>query len=164
MKKLLTLLLLGALWGCKPPLEPSSPFEEAPFEETPVEEPSLPPMMVAGTEFIPEWIGVTAFDAPARVAEGDESYLQWAASVGFTVVRSVVASTYRTYRTPGEGLAQLGPFLDAASKYGLYVEVVVWVDTANYGYHERGLLDFARAVSEITNTRTNVVIDRKSVV
>lgn len=152
------LMLVGVLWGCENPLTPTPPTSSPPPLEEPLT-PTLPPMVVVGTEFAPQWIGVTAFDAPARVAEGDESYLQWASSTGFTVVRVVVASAYRTYRTPGQGLADLGRFLDVAASYGLYAEVVVGVDTAVYGYHQNGWLDFAKAVAEITNPRTNVIIE-----
>lgn len=158
MKRLVAaLLLVGVLWGCDAPLAPTPPF----LGEEPVEEPipTLPPPLVSGTSFSFEWIGVTAFDAGVRVSEGDESFLQWASSTGFTLVRVVPASVYRTYRTPGEGLAQLGPLLDAAARYGLYVEVVLGVDLIPYGYHQRGFADFARAVAEITNKRTNVLIE-----
>lgn len=160
---LTTLALTLACVACDgSPLIPTSPTHPIPDPPPPVHA-TLTPIQVQGTTFVADadfrWIGVTAFDAPRRVAEGDESYLQWASQTGFTVLRVVVASVYRTPRTPGEGLAELGPFLDAAARYGLYAEVVVGVDVLLYRYHRNGFADFAKAVAEITNARTNVVIE-----
>lgn len=142
------------------PLDPPAAEPPGPVTVTP----TLPPLQVVGTTWRAggapwTWIGVSAFDAAVRVAEGDTRYLDWAAEQGFTIVRVVVASVYRTPRTIEQGLAQLEPLLDAAAARGLYVEVVIGTDTAVYGLSRDGYLDVVARVSWLINRRTNAVVE-----
>lgn len=161
------LLALAAitLLGCDGALPPS------PGSLPPVTEPAppprstgLPPLWVSGGQFYAGsqpfiWAGVTAFDLPRRFAEGEHAYLDWAAETGFTLIRVVPASLFRTPRTLDQGVAELGPLLDAAADRGLYVEVVVGVDTVLYGLTQDQFLDYAARIADVTNARSNVVIE-----
>lgn len=170
VKRLLGALVIVAMLGCKgdfisPSPVPSDPVVEAPpvvIVEPPVV--MLPPLTVVGTEFWAGgqkfvWAGVTAFDAPQRLVEGDTSYIDWAAQEGFTLVRVVPASVYRTPRTLEDGIAAIGPFLTAAAERGLYVEVVVGVDTAMYGLSESAFKAYAQDIAKVVNLHSNAVVE-----
>lgn len=169
-RKALLTLVLAVVLGCDsytPPIGPS-PVGPTPPGPPPVEEPvsptALPPLSTMGPSFLAggdtfQWIGVTAFDLPRRVAEGDRSYLDWAADTGFTILRVVPASKFRTERTLDEGVAELGPFLDAAATRGLYAEVVIGVDTRLYGLTEAQFVAYAERIARVVNAKGNAVIE-----
>lgn len=159
--------LVAVVIACDNPLptSPTPPVEPPPVEDqAPPPQQTLPPLTVHGTQFFAgglpfQWRGVTAFDLGVRLAHGDVRYLDWAAETGFTILRVVPASVYRSPRTIDEGLAQLGPLLDAAAARGLYVEVVLGVDTVPLGLTPAAFEDYARRAAEIVNARSNAVIE-----
>ncbi|MCR4374164.1 MAG: hypothetical protein NUW22_04885 [Acidobacteria bacterium] len=95
------------------------------------------------------WIGLTAFDLGVRLESGDRRWVEMMAAAGFTVARVVVASVYRTVRTPADGLRQLPLTLAALAGAGLKAEVVVLVDTRDYDMTRSVMRDYLRAVMAI---------------
>lgn len=126
---------------------------------------TLPRIYVSGTQFLLEggarfqWRGVTAFDLPRRIAEGDTRYLDWIAEQGFTIARIVVASVHRTHRTLHQGLAELPGCLDALAARGIYAEVVCLVDTRDYGMDVHQGRWYVSEIAHICRSRTNTVIE-----
>ena len=156
-------LIAGLLVACDGPLMPS-PMEPPPEGPESPEAPAIPALSVSGTSFVTpsgpfRWIGLTSFDAGVRLAEGDRSWIDWAADEGFTVLRVVPASQFRTPRSLNTGLLQLGPLLTAAASRGLYVEVVIGVDTALYGLTEAAFTRYAEQVASVVRGYDNAVIE-----
>lgn len=159
--------LVAVVIACDNPLptSPTPPLEPPPVEDqAPPPRATLPPLTVHGTQFFAgglpfTWAGVSAFDLGVRLAHGDARYLDWAAETGFTILRVVPASVYRTPRTLDEGIAQLGPLLDAAAARGLYVEVVIGVDTVPFGLTREAFESYARRIASVVNARSNAVIE-----
>lgn len=161
-KALPALLALFLCMSCggDSPLTPSPPTPPQP----PVVVDPPPSMAVVGTSFYRDghpflWAGVTAFDLPARIAEGDRAFLDWAADTGFTVVRIVPASFFRTPRTLDDGVRQIGPALDAIASRGLVAEVVVGVDTHMYGLSAAQFAAYAAQIAEVVNKYPHVVVE-----
>lgn len=162
---LTVIALVLSLWACGDGPTPPSPgvIINPPVIEEPA--PVVPTnITVSGTQFIAQgqpfvWMGVTAFDLPARIAEGNYQFLDWAHSTGFNLVRIVPASVHRTPRTLDDGIRQLPAALDAISQRGMFAEVVVGVDTRLYNTTAQQFYTYAQQIAEITNAYPNVVIE-----
>lgn len=86
-----------------------------------------------GTPF--PWRGITAFRLLEMIARGQtgqaETFLDWAAAHGLTVVRVLTMARHLFELSPDDGRAALPRLLEMAKARGLYVEVVAFADTAD---------------------------------
>lgn len=150
-------------WACAdvwtPPTGPSDPPTPPPPTAP------APGLAVSGTTFLYEgrpfaWRGVTAFDLPRRLAQGDRSFLFWARDTGFTVVRILVArQSGNDPRSYAEGIAELGPALDQIAQASLVAEVVVLADTAVFGMTDADVRSVVAQVAAVVASRPNVVLE-----
>lgn len=96
-------------------------------------------------------IGITAFDAAARVARGDARFLDYCAAEGIEVLRVAVCTKHRDVpRTPAQGAAQLPAFFAACRARNLRVELIVNVDTADLTTPgDVGLIEIRQHTAEV---------------
>ena len=95
---------------------------------------------------MPFLIAATCFDVGVSRDFGLVDELR---AAGIDVLRIVVASTHRTYRTLEEGRAQLRALLPKLIERGMYASVVVNCDTANYDLTEDNVWIHTELVNDI---------------
>ncbi len=96
------------------------------------------------------WRGVTGFRLVHQVASDEEAaaraYLAWARDTGFNIVRVLSTADILFRLSPSDGVAALPRAASLAREYGLYVEVVAVVDTAEHDY------DWQRHARDVATT------------
>lgn len=122
----------------------------------------LPRIVPEGMKFVREtdgktfvWAGATAFDLPVRLREGNDAYLRWLSFEKFTLARIVCFSKYRTMRSMEDGLRDLAYTLKKLEEERMYAEVVVGVDTREYGLSADEFLNYCHSVGKILSTFSN---------
>jgi hypothetical protein len=126
---------------------------------------TLPRVRVEGTRFVTDrgawsWIGATSFDLPSRIRiYGDLRWADWLLDEGFTLARIVPASKYRTVRALADGVRDLPRALAELAVRGLYAEVVIGVDTRDYGMGEAGFKSYAIDILDICEEYSNSLVE-----
>jgi len=96
-------------------------------------------LRIDGTIFVKdgrpfEWRGITAFRLAEQIAHGHEAeavaFLDWARDRKLTLVRALVMAKHLFELDHAAGIAALPRLLQLAAERGLYVEVVIFADTA----------------------------------